>query len=640
MGPEIHIAGTTVLAPFMNGTDGASPAYVEMVTIRAPGPTITTVDGESSSLGSYGISMALDQTGNQHISYYNASASSLMYARYNGASWQAEEVDNGGSSGTYSSIAIDSSGNPHISYVNTTTYPNAVMYAHHNGTAWTTEAIDATPYYAYDTSIDLDSTGNPHISYAVYNNTGGSYNLRYSYHNGSEWVYDDIKDYRSSYWNSYSNTGKNSQIKLNGTDVPHIVFYDDYYDDVYLSVMINGTWSSSSVDDYGGMYTTGGERAISLAIDSTDGLHVAYYDISGKFLEYAHRNPGESSWTKTNVHDQGNHVIGTSVSIAVDSENRPHIAYQDRHQWDLEYARFDGSEWLVETLDEYGLTGRYPNIALDDSDQVHIAYENYSHTRLMSMVIADGLAATEKVAQVGTHGYGMGLAVGTSGEIHLSFYNGSDSSGSLQYATKTGSSWTSATVDESSTVTGAHSDIALDGSGNPHISYVDSTNGLLRYAHHDGENWALSTVDPSGNVLGYTSIALDADGNPRIAYHDGALRLAEWDGSSWTLTTQDAGSTGQGTQITLDEDGKTRIAYFDEDADDLSFSIAGHQSPAVMGNSQSHPTGTVMGSGASGLASLDLGQTHGCAVSSSSVICWGVATDCLLYTSPSPRDRG
>ena len=156
-----------------------------MATIRKPGSTITTVDGESHYVGSYGISMALDQSGNQHISYYNSSASSLMYARFDGSSWHVEEVDNGGSSGQYSSIAIDPSGNPHISYVNSTTNPDAVMYAHHNGTAWTTEVIDATPYYAYDTSIDLDSSGNPHISYAVYNSTGTSYNLRYSYHNGS-----------------------------------------------------------------------------------------------------------------------------------------------------------------------------------------------------------------------------------------------------------------------------------------------------------------------------------------------------------------------------------------------------------------------------------------------------------------------
>ena len=175
--------------------------------------------------------------------------------------------------------------------------------------------------------------------------------------------------------------------------------------------------------------------------------------------------------------------------------------------------------------------------------------------------------------------------------MHLSFYNGSDSSGSLQYAPKSDSTCNSVTVDESSTMVGTYSDIALDSSGNPHISYVDSTNGLLRYAYHDGTSWSLSTVDPSGIVLGYTSIAIDADGNPRIAYHDGTLRLAEWGGASWTLTTQDAGSTGQGTQITVDEDGKTRVAYFDEDGDDLSFSLGGHQSPVVMGNSNFHPTG-------------------------------------------------
>jgi len=625
MGPEIHISGSTVIAPFLNGTDGSSPAFVEMATIRRHGSTIATVDGESSSVGYYGISMALDGAGNQHISYYNNSASSLMYAMFDGASWRVEEVDNGGSSGTYSSIAIDSSGNPHISYVNSTPSPDAVMYAHHNGSAWTIEVVDATPYLAYDTAIDLDSSGGAHISYQVYNNSCGTcYNLRYSYHNGTDWVYEDVKDY-STNW-GYSNTGKNSQIKLNSTDVPHVVFFEDYYDDVYISIRVNGTWSSSSVDDYGGWYSSAGERAISLAIDSTDGLHVAYHDISGRFLEYAHRAIGDSSWTKTNVHDQSNHYVGTSVSIAVDSADRPHIAYLDRSEKDLEYAWFDGSEWLVETLDEFGNAGWHPSIALDGRDQVHIAYQNNSYSRLMSLVIANGLAATDKVAQVGTHSYGMGFAVGVSGGMHLSFYNGSDSSGSLQYSTKSGSSWTSVTVDDSSTMVGTHSDLVLDGSGNPHISYVDSTNGLLRYGYHDGTSWSLSTVDPSGSVLGYTSIALDADGNPRIAYHDGTLRLAEWDGASWTLTTQDAGSAGQGTQITVDADGKTRVAYFDEDGDDLSFSLAGHQSPAVMGNSQFHPTGSSMGSGTTGLTSFDVGETHGCAVSSSSLICWGVAT--------------
>ena len=251
MGPHVRFSGTTMQVPYLNGTDGASPGFIEMATRRAEGTEISTVDGESYSVGSYGISMALDSEGNQHIAYYNSSDASLMYAKYDGASWQIEEVDDSGTTGRYASIAIDSDDLPHISYVHDTS-PDEVRYAHYNGTGWSIETVD-TPYYAYDTSITLDSSGDAHISYAVYNSSGNSYNLRYSYHNGTEWVYEDIKDYRSSYWYSHSYTGYSSQIKLNSTDAPHIVFFDDYYDDVYISIRTDGTWSSTSVDGNGGL---------------------------------------------------------------------------------------------------------------------------------------------------------------------------------------------------------------------------------------------------------------------------------------------------------------------------------------------------------------------------------------------------
>ena len=149
----------------------------------------------------------------------------------------------------------------------------------------------------------------------------------------------------------------------------------------------------------------------------------------------------------------------------------------------------------------------------------------------MSMVIADGLGATEKVAQVGTHGYGMGFAMDASGdsapELLQRFRTPLGPCSTPPRAARHGPPQRSMTARRWS---GTHSDIALDGNGKPHISYVDSTNGLLRYAHHDGSEWSLSTVDPSGSVIGHTSIAVDDDGRPRIAYHDGALRLAEWDG--------------------------------------------------------------------------------------------------------------
>ncbi|MDP6562685.1 MAG: putative Ig domain-containing protein, partial [Candidatus Thalassarchaeum sp.] len=621
-GSSVHLDGSTLNMAYVNATSGT----LEHLVQHAESVVATLVDGASHSVGSSGISMALDSEGNQHIAYYNSSDSSLMYAMHDGVSWQIEEVDDSGTTGRYMSIAIDSNDLPHISYVHDTSL-DEVRYAHYNGTEWSIETVD-TPYYAGDTSIALDSSGNAHISYAVYNSSGSSYNLRYSYHNGAEWVYEDIKDYRDS-WYSWSATGYSSQIKLNSTDAPHIVFFDDYYDDVYISIRTGGTWSSTSVDDYGGYYTTNGERGASLAIDSSDGLHVAFYDMSGRDLHYAYRANGDDTWTETENIDTSSSYMATSLSIAVDSSDRPHIAYHDRSSWDLEYARFDGSSWMKSTLDQTNNVGRYPSIAIDQYDQVNIAYENYSAYDVKSIVIRNGAARSSTIGQVGSHHYHLGSAVDASGNMHLSYYNGSDTAGSLQYAAQNGATWSVTTVDDVSTIVGAYSALALDDSGNPHVSYLDSTSGYLRYAYHNGTSWTLSTVDSSGTVGGYTSIALDADNRARIAYHDStaaSLRLAVWDGSSWTLTTQDAGSAGQGTQIAVDGDGMTHIAYFDEDEDDLEFSLAGHDSPAVMGNSTLHRTGTPMDDGTTGIASLDVGQAHGCAVVGTTMRCWGTAS--------------
>ena len=63
--------------------------------------------------------------------------------------------------------------------------------------------------------------------------------------------------------------------------------------------------------------------------------------------------------------------------------------------------------------------------------------------------------------------------------------------------------------------------LALDGAGNPAISYYDRTNEDLKYAKWNGTSWDIETVDSAGNVGYDTSLALDGAGNPAISYrHD------------------------------------------------------------------------------------------------------------------------
>ena len=61
-------------------------------------------------------SIAIDNSGKPHISYYNYYSGSLWYASWNGTTWDKIPVDSGNSAGIYTSLALDSLDHPHICY--------------------------------------------------------------------------------------------------------------------------------------------------------------------------------------------------------------------------------------------------------------------------------------------------------------------------------------------------------------------------------------------------------------------------------------------------------------------------------------------------------------------------------------------
>ncbi|RKY13933.1 MAG: hypothetical protein DRP63_09020, partial [Planctomycetota bacterium] len=107
----------------------------------------------------------------------------------------------------------------------------------------------------------------------------------------------------------------------------------------------------------------------------------------------------------------------------------------------------------------------------------------------------------------------------------------------VYYATYNGSVWVLETVDDSK---GKADDISLafDSGGTPYIAAYDDDTDYLRYYKRSGGMWSGEEFDTDGGITNRgegVRMAVDSGGNLHFAYiHNGMLRYASYDGSSWT----------------------------------------------------------------------------------------------------------
>lgn len=324
-------------------------------------------------------------------------------------------------------------------------------------------------------------------------------------------------------------------------------------------------WSIYTI--YPSGYPSGRIRGyVSLALDSHDLPHISYYDeiyqdpLDGD-LKYA-RWVG-SNWSIETVDSDGN--VGLDNSIALDSNDHPHIAYFDDANDDLKYAWWNGSAWNNETVDSAGLVGKYTSIAIDSHDYPHISYQaqiqvgGMGHYNLRHAWWNGSAWNIETVDTYVNHDISMGLD--SHDFPHMSYFSAVDKN--LRYARWTGNSWRIETVDPLWGM-GHMSSLALDSHDFPHIGYFDGANDDLKYAMWNGSTWFIETVDSIGRVGQDPSLAIDSSDFPRISYlrADSGLMYARWNGTAWTLEIVDTiDALGDSISIAVDSKGHPHIAY-------------------------------------------------------------------------------
>lgn len=344
-----------------------------------------------------------------------------------------------------------------------------------------------------------------------------------------------------------------TSIAVDSSNNTHVSYYDETNHNLKYACNSSGTWTIETVD------STYVEGFTSLALDSSNNPHISYYDMSNGNLKYAVKSGG--IWQLETVDSTGS--VGLYSSLALDSSGNPHIGYFDGTNGDLKYAVKSGGAWQVETVDSAGYVGYRTSLALDSSNNPHISYTdyNYGHPNI-KYVYYDGFAWQIENAILGGGGGcdESSLTLDSAGNPHIScsyiWGDGTNSIRTLKYAYKDGSGWHSEDVDTlysgpSGSAPGSiqtYNSLALDNSGNPHISYYDPVTHSLKYTYKDNSGWHNQVIDNSAADIGkYTSLALDSSGSPHISYQGSlkytyfVLSLANSDDSG---NPNDSGNSG------------------------------------------------------------------------------------------------
>jgi hypothetical protein len=124
------------------------------------------------------------------------------------------------------------------------------------------------------------------------------------------------------------------------------------------------------------------------------------------------------------------------------------------------------------------------------------------------------------------------------------------------------------TVDSTGDV-GYSSSLALDTNGRPRIAYCDRTTLDLRYATWNGSSWDIQTLDSTGSVGHYPSLALDSSDYAHIAYgedhvdnHYDRYRYAYEDNSGWHVEpVPDASYAPSNASLAVDSEGDAHMSY-------------------------------------------------------------------------------
>lgn len=290
------------------------------------------------------IGLAYDPEGTPNVVIHDHQADNfdpqlgdLVRLVRDGSDWVADTASDEGHDGWDSTVVIGDDGVVHAAGVDPAQFGRVegVEYYLNAGEGWEVTQVGSGPIpYQYNVALALGPSGSPGLAY--YNDVDRD--LIFAHLAGGSWTLEAAAE--------EGDVGKYSSLAFDGEGRPAITFFHQTgggEGEIVFTVKTGGEWVSETVGQLGAFSEPNARRNSSLTFDSQGRAHVAFSDTEGVW--YGVR--GESGWDVQQIVTAGL-PLGQLVSLAVDDNDRPHIAiYEVTRQTPLDgvvaYLTTDGS---------------------------------------------------------------------------------------------------------------------------------------------------------------------------------------------------------------------------------------------------------------------------------------------------------
>lgn len=530
----------------------------------------------TSSLARKWMALAIDSKNTTYICYpllYLSVGVQLVCSSNASGSWTHEVVDDGTidaltrvGAGYFPSLYIDNADNLHLTYL----LDQYVRYAHKNNGVWGFSTYNIPPKTDYlrqsnltilgDGSIGLFAVDSDPDSISVYAPNVPLYFIKWD---GVSWTQSTIDVGNGS---SFA-AGFKSDIVVDQSGFSHVIYVvEDNISasatSLYYSTNLTGSWVAEKLSNFPRYFY---HIKPALTLDANGFAHIAYanQDIGTVGGTYYLTN-SSGVWTQELVESE--FMAVGNYSIAVDSVGNVYFAYISNgslgmmRPWEVRYATNSSGAWVSSSVYQYNDNDPFlydrnsfpdssTSLALDSTSNAHIAFVRDERLMQATQVQSGWMVQTILTSDdVPSYGFGSTkhwdsrtITYDKNLDIHFGYEYRQCVTYCLPvgivYSKYSSGQWQHQLVDpmiHPANFLPSQPTIEVDNTGRAYLAYynnayehmrlVELANGCLTQSVEVDNSLSMwTTSDGSYSLREYSldsSLAIDADGNVRIAYFD------------------------------------------------------------------------------------------------------------------------